>query len=119
MSAGPDPLLVRPSGPGTLDRMSFVAVDGPETIVGRATLSRMYGSRGELQLELARTGTVALALVEAIERAARERGFAQLELNASQTSERLVAAVRHARTTREEQFGSDVWMTWPTTPPRP
>jgi hypothetical protein len=119
MSAGLDPLLVRPSGPMTLDRMSFVAVDGRETIVGRATLSRMYGARGELQLELARTGSVTLALVEAIERAARERGLAQLELNASQTGERLVAAVRHARPIHEEQFGSDLWMTWPTTPPRP
>ena len=118
MSAGPDPLVVRPAGPATLDRAAFVAVDGCGTIVGRATLSRMYGSRGELQLELARTGTVALALVEAIERAARERGLAQLELNASETGDSLVEALRHARPAREEQFGSDVWMTWPTTPPR-
>jgi hypothetical protein len=119
MCVGPDPLQVRPSGPVTLDRMSVVAVDGRGAIVGRATLSRMYGSRGELQLELARTGSVTLALVEAIERAARERGLAWLELNASQTSERLVAALRHARPTRDEQFGSDVWMIWPTTQPRP
>jgi hypothetical protein len=118
MSAGPDPLLVRPSAPGTLDHTSFVAVDAIGTIVGRATLSRMYGARGELELELAPNGTVALALIEAVERAACERGLAQLELNASQTSDSLLAAVRHARPTRDEQFGSDVWMTWPTTPPR-
>jgi hypothetical protein len=119
MCAGPDPLVVRPCGPATVDRMSFVAVDGHGTIVGRGTLSRMYGSRGELQLELARTGTVALALVEAIERAARERGLGQLELNASQSGESVVAALRRGRPTRDEQFGSDVWMTWPTTPPKP
>jgi hypothetical protein len=118
MSAGPDPLQVRPSRTATLDGTSFVAFDGGGTIVGRATLSRMYGARGELQLELARTGTVALALVEAVERAARERGLARLALNVSQTSDRLVAALRHTRPTRE-QFGNDVWMSWPTTPPRP
>jgi hypothetical protein len=119
MSASPDPLLVRPSGPATLDRTSFVAVDAVGTIVGRATLARLYGSRGELQLELARTGTVALALVGAVERAARERGLAQLELNASETADCLVAAIRHARPTRDEQLGGDLQVTWPTTLPRP
>ncbi len=94
-------------------------MDAGGAIIGRATLSRMYGARGELQLEPAPSGTVGLALVEAIERAARERGLAQLELNATQTSDRLVAALRHARPTGEEQFGSNVWMIWPTTPPRP
>ncbi len=112
----PDPVLVRPTGPATLDSASLIAFDAIGTIVGRATLSRMYGARGELQLELARTGTVALALIDAVERAARDRGLVNLELNASKTADRLVAALRRARPTRDEQRGTDLRVTWTPTP---
>jgi hypothetical protein len=116
MTPAPAPLLVRPTGPVTVDRASVVAMDAMGTVVGRATLSRTYGACAELQLELAHTGTVALTLIDAIERAARERGLVRLELDASTTADRLVSALRRARPTQDEQRGADLRVTWTTTP---
>ena len=82
MSALPDPVVVRPSGPETLDRAAVVAVDGDGSIVGRATLSRLYGPRAEIHLELAPTTTITLALIDALEREARTRRLVRLELDA-------------------------------------
>jgi hypothetical protein len=116
MSAVPDPLTVRPSGPETIDRAEVVALDAIGAIVGRATLSRLYGSRGELAFEHAPTTTVALALVDAIEREARTRGLARLELDAAVASERVVAALRRWRDVSDERRGFRPYLTWPTTP---
>jgi hypothetical protein len=116
MSAVPDPLTVRPSGPETVDRAEVVALDATGAIVGRATLSRLYGSRGELAFEHAPTTTVALALVDAMEREARTRGLARLELEATSASERVVATLRRWRDVSDELRGIRVYLTWPTTP---
>jgi hypothetical protein len=111
-------MIVRPTGPETIDRSAVVAVDGVGAVVGRATLSRLYGSRGELELELAPNTTVALALVDAIEREAHTRGLARLELDASNASERVVAALRRWRPVSDERRGLRPYLTWPTTPSR-
>jgi hypothetical protein len=116
MSAAPDPLTVRPSGPETLDRAEVVVLDAIGAVVGRATLSRLYGSRGELDIELAPTTTVALALVDAMEREARTRGLARLELSAAAASERVLAVLRRWRTVNHETRGARSYLTWPTTP---
>ena len=83
MSAAPDPLLVRASDPETLDRAAVVAVDANGSIVGRATLARLYGLRAEIQLELAPSTTITLALIDALEREARRRRLVRLELDAA------------------------------------
>ena len=62
-----------PSDPETLDHAAVVALDSEGSIVGRATLARLYGLRAEIRLELAPTTMVALALVDALEREARKR----------------------------------------------
>jgi hypothetical protein len=116
MSAVPDPLTVRPSGPETVDRAEVVALDAVGAVVGRATLSRLYGSRGELEFELAPNMTVALALVDAMDRAARTRGLARLELDLTAASERVVAALRRWRDVSDERRGLRPYLTWPTTP---
>jgi hypothetical protein len=116
MSAVPDPLTVRPSGPETVDRAEVVALDAVGAVVGRATLSRLYGSRGELEFELAPNTTVALALVDAMDRAARTRGLARLELDLTVASERVVAALRRWRDVSDERRGLRPYLTWPTTP---
>ena len=116
MSAVPVPLTVRPSGAETVDRAEVVALDATGAVVGRATLSRLYGSRAELDLELAPTTTVALALVDAIERAAQSRGIARVELDATVASERVVCALRRWREVSDERRGIRVYLTWPTTP---
>jgi hypothetical protein len=112
----PDPLTVRPSGPETVDRAEVVALDAVGAVVGRATLSRLYGSRGELTFEDAPSTTVALALVDAIEREARTRGLARLELDASTASERVVAALHRWRDVSDERRGFRRYLTWPTIP---
>jgi hypothetical protein len=112
----PDPLTVRPSGPETVDRAEIVALDAVGAVVGRATLSRLYGSRGELALEDAPTTTAALALVDAIEREARTRGLARLELDTSTASERVVAALCRWRDVSDERRGFRRYLTWPTIP---
>jgi hypothetical protein len=116
MSAMPDPLTVRPAGPETVDRAEVVALDTVGAVVGRATLSRLYGSRGEFGFENAPTTTVALALVDAIEREARTRGLARLELDATAASDRVIAALRRWRDVTDERRGVRRYLTWHTTP---
>jgi hypothetical protein len=115
MSAVLDPVLVRSSEPETLDCAAVVAVDGNGAIVGRATLSRLYGMRAEIDLALAPSTTIALALVDALEREARRRGVVRLELDAVALSDSLVAAVRRRRPVADEIRTSHLFLTWPTT----
>jgi hypothetical protein len=104
MSAAPDPVLVRSSEPETLDRATVVALDANGSIVGRASLSRLYGMRAEIQLELAPTTTVTLALIDA------------LELEAVVLSDSTVAALRRWRPIALELRASHTYLTWSTTP---
>ena len=115
MSAAPDPILVRASEPETLDRAAVVAVNRDGAIVGRATLSRLYGLRAEVNLELAPTTTVALALIDALEREARKRRLVRLELEADAVPESTVAALRRWRPLTDELRASHPYLTWPTT----
>jgi hypothetical protein len=107
-------LTVHAAGPETLDRAEVVARDAVGTVVGRATLSRLYGARGELTFEDAPTASVALALVDAIEREAQLRGLARLELAVIAGSERVVAALRRWRDVTTEPRGRHIYLTWPT-----
>jgi hypothetical protein len=116
MSAVPYPLVVRPSEPETLDHAAVVAVDGDGSIVGRATLSRMYGLRAEIQLELAPSTTVALVLVDALEREARKRRLLRLEVDTASLSESVVTALRRWRPVAAELRATHLYLTWPTTP---
>jgi hypothetical protein len=116
MSAAPDPVLVRSSEPETLDRATVVALDADGWIVGRASLSRLYGMRAEIDLELAPTTTVTLALIDALEREARKRGFERLELDAVVLSDSTVAALRRWRPIADELRVSSTYLTWSTTP---
>ena len=116
MSALPDPVVVRPSRPETLDRAELVAVVGDGAIVGRATLSRLYGLRAELHLEFAPTTNITLALIDALEREARKRRLGRLELEADAVSQSTVAALRRRRTLAHEVRGSHAYLTWSTTP---
>jgi hypothetical protein len=116
MSVAVDPLVVRPSGPELLDRAEVVAIDAIGAIVGRASLQRLYGSRGALELQLAPTTTVALALVDSMERQARARGLAQLELDAGHASPSVIAALHHWRDVSDEPRGRRIYLTWPTNP---
>jgi hypothetical protein len=119
MNAPPDPVVVRPSEPETLDHAAVVAVDGDGSIVGRATLSRMYGLRAEIQLELAPSTTVALVLVDALEREARKRRLVRLEVDTASLSESVVAALRRWRPVAAELRATHLYLTWPTTPVNP
>jgi hypothetical protein len=116
MSAAPDPVLVRSSEPETLDRAAVVAVDGNGAIVGRASLSRLYGMRAEIDLEHAPSTTIALALVDALEREARRRGLVRLVLDPVPLSDSLIAAVRRRRSIAGEVRASHTYLTWSTTP---
>jgi hypothetical protein len=115
MTTVPDPVVVRRSEPETLDHAAVVAVDANGSIVGRAALSRLYGLRGEIQLEIAPSTTIALALVDALEREARTRGLVRVELDAVPLSDSLVAAVRRWRPVADEIRTSHLYLTWPTT----
>lgn len=115
MTTVPDPVVVRASEPETLDHAAVVAVDGDGSIVGRAALSRLYGFRAEIQLELEPSTTIALALVDALEREARKRGLVRLELDADPLPDSLVAAVRRWRPVADELRASHLYLTWPTT----
>jgi len=115
MTAVPDPVVVRPSEPETLDRAAVVAVDAVGSIVGRAALSRLYGLRAEIRLELAPSTPIALALVDALEREARKRGVVRVEVDALALSDSLVAAVRRCRPVADELRTSHLYLTWPTT----
>jgi hypothetical protein len=116
MSAVPDPVLVRSSEPESLDRATVVALDGSGSIVARASLSRLYGMRAEIHLELAPTTTVTLALIDALEREARTRGLARLELDSVVLSDSTVAALRRWRPIVGEIRASHTYLTWSTTP---
>jgi hypothetical protein len=116
MSAVPDPVVVRSSEPGTLDRAAVVALDGNGSIVGRASLSRLYGMRAEIHLELAPTTTVTLALIDALEREARNRRLVRLELDPLVLSDSTVAALRRWRPIAGEVRASHTYLTWSTTP---
>jgi hypothetical protein len=111
----PDPVVVRPSELETLDRVAVVAVDAGGSIVGRAALSRLYGLRAEIQLELAPSTFIALALVDALECEARKRGVMRVELDAVALSDSLVAAVRRRRPVADELGTSHPYLTWPIT----
>ena len=115
MSAVLDPVVIRAAEPESLDHAAVVAVDANGSIVGRAALSRLYGLRAEIHLELAPTTTIALALVDALEREARTRGLVRLELDAVALSDSLVAAVRRWRPVADEIRSSHLFLTWPTT----
>ena len=119
MSAVPDPLTVHPSGPESIDRAEVVALDPMGAVVGRATLVRLYGLRGEVRFEQAPTTTVALALIDALEQEARLRGLSRLELDAGAASQRIATALRRWRDISVEPRGVRVHLTWPTTPPSP
>jgi hypothetical protein len=109
-------VLVRSSSePETPERAAVVALDGDGAIVGRASLSRLYGMRAEIDLELAPTTTVALALIDAVERGARTRGLVHVELDTVALSDSLVGAVRRRRPVADEIRGSHLFLTWPTT----
>jgi hypothetical protein len=115
MSAVPHPVLVRSTEPETLDRAAVVALDDNGAIVGRASLSRLYGMRAEIQLELAPTTTVTLALIDALEREARKRALDRLELDAVVLSDSAVAALRRWRPMTDEVRASHTYLTWSTT----
>jgi hypothetical protein len=102
MSAVPDPLVIPASDPDTLDHAAVVALDGDGSIVGRATLSRLYGLRAEMRLELAPCATITLALVDALEREARKRRLVRLELDAAGLGEPVLAALRRWRPVADE-----------------
>ena len=115
MSVLSEPLSVRLADPETLDRAAVVAVDTNGTIVGRATLSRLYGLRAEIELDLAPSTTIALALVDALEREARKRRLSRLEVDASGLSESVVVALRRWRPVAAELRATHLYLTWPTT----
>ena len=116
MSAAPDPVLVRSSEPETVDRAAVVAVDGDGSILGRASLSRLYGMRAEIHLELAPTTTITLVLIDALEREARKRRLERLELDAGALSPPTVEALRRWRQVADERRASHLYLTWPTAP---
>ena len=115
MSALSEPLSVRLADPETLDRAAVVAVDANGSIVGRATLARLYGLRAEIVIDLAPSTTVALALVDALEREARKRRLVRLEVDASGLSESIVVALRRWRPVAAELRATNLYLTWPTT----
>jgi hypothetical protein len=115
VSAQSDSAAIRLAEPETLDRAAVVAVDGHGSIVGRASLSRLYGLRAEIQLELAPCTTVALALVDALEREARKRSILRVEVDAVTLSESLIGALRRWRPVAAELRATHLYLTWPTT----
>jgi hypothetical protein len=116
MSAVADSIVVRPSEPQTLDRAAVVATDADGSIVGRATLSRLYGLRAEIQLEVASSDAVEVALIAALEHVARERRLLRLELPAESASRTTATALRHGRHVTDERRRGLPYLTWPTTP---
>jgi hypothetical protein len=113
----PDPVLVRAAEPSTVDNASVVALSADGAIVGRATVSRLYGARGAVALELAPTTPIALALIDSLEGSARALGLAQLEIDAGSVPTGAVEALRRSRTTHEARRGTNLHLTWPTTQP--
>lgn len=110
----------RPGDPDSVDDVTLVATAPDGTILGEATVSRLYGARGELLLllhgepvRLPAVTDVAAALIDEIERAARSRGLTRLELDAS-TADRIavMAVLEHAR-----RRDARLQLSWPTTTP--
>jgi hypothetical protein len=116
-SRSPDAVHVRASDPATADHASVVALGTDGIIVGRASMSRLYGARGALHLELAPTTAIALALIDTLEADARARGLAQLELDPEHVPTGTVQALRRSRRTHERRRGTHLHLTWPTTQP--
>ena len=94
-----------------------VALAGDD-VVGRATLTRLYGARAELVLDSPGGDGVNERLLEALEGAAGEHNLRRLELDVGTAPPDFVAAVRRTRLTREEHRGEQVRLTWPTTTTR-
>ena len=115
MSALPASIAVRASEPGTPDDAAVVALDGDGSIVGRGTLTRLYGLRAEVRIDIAPTTTITLTLIDALEREARTRGLERLELNAVALSDSTVAALRQWRPIADELRASHPYLTWSTT----
>jgi hypothetical protein len=115
MAAVAKQIVIRASEPTTLDRAAVAAVDGDGWIVGRATLSRLYGLRAEIQLEMASSDAVALALIDALEQEARMRRLVRLELAARSVSRAVAGALRHTRPVSDELRRDLPYLTWPTT----
>jgi hypothetical protein len=108
-------IVIRESEPTTLDRTAVVAVDGEGWVVGRATLSRLYGLRAEIQLELASSDALAIALIDALEQEARRRRLVRLELASRSVSRAVAGAIRHDRHVSDERRRDLPYLTWPTT----
>lgn len=108
-----------PGGTDSVDSASVVAMSPDGTVLGEATVSRLYGARGELILELSprerlklpTADEVALALVEAIERAAVARGLMRLELDARTIDHTAVIVLLEHAHRRDTQLQ----LSWPTT----
>jgi hypothetical protein len=113
----PDPVRVRAAEPTTVDCAAVIALGADGTIVGRATMSRLYGARGSLQLDLAPTIPIALALIDSLEGSARARGLAQLEIDTRHAPNGAIEALRRSRQTHERRRGTQLHLTWPTTQP--
>jgi uncharacterized SAM-dependent methyltransferase len=114
MSALSDAVVVRPAGPETLDRAALVALDADGSIVGRASLSRLYGLRAAVHLEVAPSSTITLALIDALEREARTRRLVRLEIDAAVLSDLTVEALRRWRSVSDERRASHLYLTWAT-----
>jgi hypothetical protein len=71
--------------------------------------------RAEVRLELAPCATIALALVDALQREARRRRPVRLELDAVGVSEPVLATLHRWRSVADELRGSHHYLTWPTT----
>ena len=115
MSALPASIAVRACEPGTPDDAAVVALDGDGSIVGRGTLSRLYGLRAEVRIDIAPTTTITLTLIDALEREARKRRLSRLEVDASGLSESVVVALRRWRPVAAELRATHLYLTWPTT----
>lgn len=121
MSGPPAAAAVRASASATPGDACIVALDREGAIVGRARLSRLYGRRGEVHLDLAPTDEIAIALVSALEANASAHGLAQLELEQGGVPTDVVVALRRARRAHDELRGSTPRLIWQTTntPPIP
>jgi hypothetical protein len=116
MIATTERIAVRPSQPDTLDRAAVVAGDRDGSIVGRATLSRLYGLRAEIEVELTTSDAVTIALIDALEQEGRRRRLVRLELAARWVSGAVADALRQGRNAADERRADLPYLTWPTTP---
>lgn len=117
MAAVANQIAIRAAEPTTIDRAAVAAIDEGGCIVGRATLSRLYGLRAEIQLELASSDTVAIALIDALEQEARRRQLVRLELPAHSVSRAVAGALRQTRAVSDARRRDEPYLTWPTTQP--